>query len=138
MMKTIQILLLALALVGFGGGFVVGCGEAVALREITPIELAANPPADVTILDVRSAGEFAQGHVPGAINIPHDQLAARVGELDAASDGPIVVYCKSGRRAGMAISVLQDEGFDDLIHLDGDMQAWAAMQQASGAESRAE
>ena len=59
-------------------------------------------------------------------------------ELDASADGPIVVYCKSGRRAGMAISVLQDEGFDDLIHLDGDMQAWAAMQQASGAGSGAE
>jgi phage shock protein E len=125
-MKTI-LLVLVLALLG-------GCSESADVGTITPVELASNPPAGVTILDVRTPAEFEKGHVPGAINIPHAQLAARVGELGAGEGGPVIVYCERGGRARMAISVLRDEGFDDLLHLEGDMHAWRAMQEASAKE----
>ncbi len=76
------------------------------------------------LLDVRTPDEYAAGHVPGAINIPHDQLATRLGELGAAKDREIVVYCESGRRAGWALETLTGAGFGTLRHLDGDMKGW--------------
>ena len=77
------------------------------------------------ILDVRTPEEYAEGHVPGARNIPHDQLGSRLAELDAYKDKDIVLYCKSGRRAGIAANTLRAAGFSKLLHLDGDMNAWA-------------
>lgn len=76
------------------------------------------------ILDVRSAEEYAEGHIPGAINIPHDQLGSRLAEISSHKDKEIVMYCRSGRRVGIAAGVLQPAGFSKLRHLDGDMNGW--------------
>ncbi len=81
--------------------------------------------AAMLVLDVRSAEEFAAGHVPGAINIPHDQLGARHGELKGAT-GELVVYCRSGRRSALAVETLEGAGYTGLRHLQGDMQGWEA------------
>src|SRR5688572_23255611 len=78
------------------------------------------------VLDVRTPAEFAAGHVPGARNISHDQLATRLGELAGQRDGEIVVYCRSGRRTLLAEDVLRQAGFSKLRHLDGDYLAWEA------------
>lgn len=76
------------------------------------------------VLDVRTPQEFAEGHVPGAKNISHDQLAARLGEVPRDKD--VVLYCHSGRRAGLAADVLKANGYTRLSHLEGDMQGWVA------------
>ncbi len=77
------------------------------------------------ILDVRTPEEFAAGHIPGAVNIPHTELSARLGELGAdARERELIVYCRSGRRAAVAEEILRDAGFSDLRHLEGDMNAW--------------
>ena len=76
------------------------------------------------ILDVRRPGEYAAGHVPGAINIPHSEIEARLDELGPARDREIVVYCKSGMRAAMAEKDLVEAGFRNLLDLDGHMQGW--------------
>jgi rhodanese-related sulfurtransferase len=78
----------------------------------------------VFVLDVRTADEFAAGHVPGAVNISHDQLASRLAEVP--KDKEVVLYCRSGRRAGLAADVLHANGYTRLSHLEGDMQAWVA------------
>jgi phage shock protein E len=88
------------------------------------LERAAAKDPSLVILDVRTADEFAQGHVPGAINIPHDQLASRVAELKDSKRKDIVLYCRSGRRAGLAAETLQANGFEKLLHLEGDIQKW--------------
>lgn len=62
-----------------------------------------------TLLDVRTPGEYAGGHLDGAINIPVDALASRIGEL--AADKPVVVYCRSGRRSAIATELLTEKGF---------------------------
>jgi hydroxyacylglutathione hydrolase len=62
------------------------------------------------VLDVRSAREFAEGHLPGAINIPHTRLLTRLGELPR--DRPITVHCARGARAAGAASALAREGFE--------------------------
>lgn len=76
------------------------------------------------ILDVRSPEEYAEGHVPGAINIPHDQLAARLAEISAHKNSDIVLYCRSGGRVGIAAGILQAAGFSKILHLAGDMGGW--------------
>jgi len=82
--------------------------------------------AALVVLDVRTPEEYAAGHVPGAINIPHDQVESRLAELAAARDQDVVVYCRSGKRAALALEVLQKNGFTRLGHLEGDMEEWSA------------
>lgn len=76
------------------------------------------------ILDVRSPAEYAEGHIPGAINIPHDQLSSRLAEIVSHKSKDIVLYCRSGKRVGIAANTLQAAGFSKLLHLVGDMGAW--------------
>jgi phage shock protein E len=83
---------------------------------------------DLVVLDVRTPAEFAAGHVPGALNIPHDVLASRVAELAASRDKQVVLYCRSGRRSLLAADVLTKAGFTRLGHLEGDYLAWEAEQ----------
>jgi len=85
----------------------------------------AQSGTDLTLLDVRTAEEFAAGHVPGARNIPVAELEARLGELTAAKNHDVVVYCRTGRRAAAALQILAANGFQHLLHLEGDMQGWA-------------
>jgi len=89
--------------------------------------LAKKDPT-VVVLDVRTPAEFAAGHVPGARNVSHDQLAGRVGELSELRDKDVVLYCRSGRRTALAEDVLRRAGFKRLLHLDGDYLAWQAQQ----------
>lgn len=77
------------------------------------------------VLDVRTPGEYREGHVPGAINIPYDELPARLPELEPDEMRDVVVYCRSGRRARIAADGLMEAGFD-VLHLTGDMNAWSA------------
>ncbi len=79
----------------------------------------------LVVLDVRTPEEFAAGHVPGAINIPHTELAARVAELEGSRDSDIVVYCRTGNRTAMALGVLEKSGFRRLYHLQGDYTRWS-------------
>ena len=84
---------------------------------------SAQPPV---LLDVRTAVEFADGHIAGAINIPHDQLLARVSELSVYKDRDVVLYCRSGARAVHAARTLQQHGFIRIALLSGHMQSWRA------------
>ena len=86
------------------------------------LEMQAKKDAPFLLLDVRTPDEFAAGHIPGAVNIPHDQVAARLGEIP--KDDEVVLYCRSGRRAGLAAEVLASRGYTKLAHLKGDMQGW--------------
>jgi phage shock protein E len=85
-----------------------------------------NGQAGLVVLDVRTAAEYAEGHVPGAINVPYDEVEARLGELDAMRGSEVVVYCRTGRRAGLALDVLARSGFERLRHLEGDIEGWVA------------
>ena len=111
-------LLLAIALTAAGAA---RAGEA----EISPAELlaGAGKPGAPLVLDVRSAEEFASGHVPGARNVAYDEVAARLGEL--GPPGEVVVYCERGPRAAKAAEVLRGAGFT-VRHLTGDMSGWRA------------
>lgn len=79
---------------------------------------------EMLILDVRSPEEYADGHVPGAINIPHNDVASQIDSILKFKTQPVVVYCRSGYRATKAMKVLSKYQFEDIRHLDGDMQGW--------------
>lgn len=78
------------------------------------------------VLDVRTSNEFASGHVPGAVNVPHTELSSRLAELGDARDREVVVYCERGGRAALAEQLLREAGFRSVLHLEGDMSAWRA------------
>jgi Rhodanese-related sulfurtransferase len=134
--RLLALLVLALAAAPFAvrgaaAAQPVATGEptrAPTMIEITVEELlerTREPGRGLTLIDVRSAQEFAAGHLPGAINIPLDQIGTRAGELPA--DGDIVFYCQSGTRSRLAIEVLRAMGVDrPLLHFGGGMSAWQA------------
>ena len=70
----------------------------------------------VRVVDVRTPEEFASGHVPGAINIPYDQLPGRAAEIGPPST-PVLLYCRSGRRSGIAVESLRKAGFTRLYDM---------------------
>jgi rhodanese-related sulfurtransferase len=80
----------------------------------------------LVVLDVRTPAEFAAGHVPGAVNVAHDQVPAKLAELAAHKDKDVVLYCRSGRRSAAAANTLRGAGFGKLLHLEGDWLAWEA------------
>ncbi len=71
------------------------------------------------VVDVRTSGEFAQGSAPGSLNVPLDELAQRLGELDR--DKPIILCCASGARSMYALRFLQQAGYSD-VHNAGPWQ----------------
>lgn len=82
-----------------------------------------------TIVDVRTPQEYAQGHLPGAVNVDVSSpgFAARIATLDPSA--PYAVYCKSGNRSGVAVAAMVEQGFTDAYHLGGGIGAW---QEAGG------
>ena len=74
------------------------------------------------LVDVRSAAEYDEKHIEGAINIPVDEVASRAGELGSKNE-PVVLYCKSGRRAGRAAVSLREAGYTKIETLGG-MENW--------------
>lgn len=73
------------------------------------------------LVDVRSATEFATGHLPGAINIPLEQIERQTADLEA--NAPVVLVCQGGTRARMASAMLASSGLD-LVVLEGGTAAW--------------
>lgn len=73
-------------------------------------------PAAV-LLDVRDADEYAEGHIPGAVNAPLRALRSVADEIDP--DTPVYVYCQSGGRSFKAATVLRGVGYTNVIDLGG-------------------
>ena len=96
--------------------------------------LVANPDTfeqkmtepEVQILDVRTEGEFAEGHIQDAQNIDvlQDDFKEKVATLD--KNKPVMVYCKMGGRSAKAAGILKDMGFTTILDLEGGYTAWKA------------
>ena len=76
------------------------------------------------VLDVRSPEEYADGHVPGAVNLPFLRVLAGGTPRGVKKDAPLVVYCGHGPRAHVAMLALRVRGFSHLIELDGHFAEW--------------
>ena len=78
---------------------------------------------EVTVVDVRSASEWAHGHLPGALHIPVGHLTQRLAEIPRGR--PVVVQCQGGTRSAIASSVLLSHGVRDVINLRGGYDEWS-------------
>ncbi len=93
------------------------------IAQITPQELRAKID-NVIVIDVRTAGEWKDGHLPGAVHMPLGYLGERAAKIPVAT--PIVVQCQTGGRSSIAASVLERAGFTNVANLTGGITAWAA------------
>lgn len=94
------------------------------VSDISQKELLEAGTSNVVIVDVRTAAEFKQGHVPNAINIPLSEIIDSPDILASSKLKSIVLYCRSGYRANKAAEALYKDGHQNLRHLEGDMQSW--------------
>ena len=70
-------------------------------------------------IDVRSAEEFNAGHLQDAVNIPHDQILARIQAVSPDKNAPVNLYCRSGRRAETALTELKNAGYTNVTNHGG-------------------
>jgi rhodanese-related sulfurtransferase len=106
--------------------WIIAAGAAVSLiairgllgaRRAPPGKVRQHLEAGATVVDVRSAREYAGGAYPGAVNIPVTVLASRLGEIPR--DRPVVVYCSSGLRSASAARLLARAGYADVVNAGG-------------------
>ena len=97
-------------------------GETVINQKISADEAKMMMDAGgVTVVDVRSAAEYAMGHVPGAALVPLDTLAAQAKTALPDLDATLLVYCRSGNRSGAAAKMLKDLGYTKVYDFGGIM-----------------
>ncbi len=89
--------------------------------------------AGAQIVDVRTAGEYQMGHIPGAVNVPVDQIATSAQSWDR--DKAYLVYCATGARSATAVQTMQSMGFTDIKHFAAGIQAWNGKLDTGGASS---
>lgn len=120
-MPPIEGLMMPLALLtaAVGAWFVLQRAMRGDVRGAQARELVAS---GARLVDVRSAAEFAAGHLPGAVNVPVDALERRMTDL-GPKDRTVVVYCASGARSAHAKRLLLAKGWSDVRNL-GAMSAW--------------
>ena len=80
--------------------------------------------SNIAILDVRTAKEFADGHVAGAVNIDVNQadFAQKIDQLDRSKT--YIVYCRSGRRSSKAVGIMATKGFKNLYNVSDGFLGW--------------
>ncbi|QSX32333.1 rhodanese-like domain-containing protein [Shewanella avicenniae] len=106
--------------------------SAVSLVALLSWQLPAHATSDITpptavklvaqgalLIDVRSAGEFSEGHLDGAKNIEYQQIVDQLAVLEVDKTTPIVLYCRSGRRASVAQQALQQAGYQAVSNAGG-------------------
>lgn len=91
---------------------------------VAPGEVDALVAAGVTVVDVRTPDEYAEGHIEGSLLIDfyEPDFAEQIAQLD--TDGEYLLYCRSGNRSGQTASLMDDLGFDTVFDLDGGVIAY--------------
>jgi phage shock protein E len=118
-LKLISCFVLAAALISC-----IGCDNASNTDRLERAPVAANEK--VLWLDVRTPAEFAEQTVGNSINIPFDQIVGELAQLKLQKNDSIIVFCRSGRRSGIAKASLEAIGFTNITDLGGfaDAQAY--------------
>jgi phage shock protein E len=104
-----------------GAAFCAACGEKAkeTAREPVPerTDVArAQADSNLVVIDVRTKEEFDKGHIESAIHIPYEQIGDRIEEVTTDLDQPIMVYCRIGRRSGIAQETLRRLGYRNVVN----------------------
>lgn len=116
MSNRTQTLLIAVSVMALGALWLARCPDT------SPTDARRLVAAGAKLVDVRSPEEFATGHLPGARNIPVDELASRLQEIGPRNQA-VVVYCASAGRSASAARLLAGAGFTQVHNL-GPMSGW--------------
>ncbi len=76
------------------------------------------------LLDIRSQSEFSDGHIINATNIPFSEFDSRASELEKLRDHPVIICCKTGTTASLAVTALKKLGFEKIYRLKGGIEGW--------------
>ncbi len=120
-----RLIYIAVALVALGAVYYTqrGDGESV-YGDVTAVEayVIIQDKPELVILDVRTVEEYDDGHLEGAVNIPVQELADRLDELDRGDE--LLVYCRTGNRSATAVQILSENGFTRVFHMMDGITAW--------------
>ena len=118
--KRFLIALGALAMVLFASSRVMAEGT------VSPTEATGliKNTQNLQLIDVRTPAEYADGHLTKAKLIPLQELEERFAEIN--KNKPVLLYCRSGHRSGMALKLLNDKGYTQAKHIEGGITAWKA------------
>lgn len=103
-----------------------GCSSSSSAVDLSVTEFSSKvAEAGVITLDVRTPGEFAEGHIEGAqlIDFQSGNFGNEISTLD--KNATYAVYCRSGNRSGQAVKVMHDAGFHNVYNLNGGVIEWA-------------
>lgn len=98
--------------------------ERIEIIDVTELEARMDTGEGLALLDVRGVSEWADGHVPGSIHAPYEELSSHLGELPQATE--LATICSAGKRSGLAASILQRAGRRVLHVAHGGVKSWAA------------
>jgi phage shock protein E len=105
---------------------VVGTTMTTQATDTTAPTDAASAPVDNMVIDVRTPGEFAEGHLDGAVNLDLEGGVFEQQFSKLSKDGTYSIYCRSGRRSAVAVQMMKDAGYTFVIDLGGLEDAKAA------------
>ena len=77
---------------------------------------------DVIVLDVREQWEYDEGHIPGVIHMPMNDVPANLDEIP--TDQTVIVSCRSGNRSGQVTNFLREQGYENVHNMEGGIVAW--------------
>ena len=92
---------------------------AALLLGLSLLASCASTPSQVVWLDVRTDAEYAEDHIAGSAHIPHEEIALRIADLGLDKNTEIRVYCRSGKRAGVALAALEELGYTNATNVGG-------------------
>jgi hydroxyacylglutathione hydrolase len=97
------------------------CSGTITRAELRSRQAERPPPL---LIDVRSAGEYTNDHIPGALQIPFYTISTGLEERSVQKNSPIILYCEHGPRAGLAGISLYFHGYGKVYSLEGHMKGW--------------
>jgi phage shock protein E len=119
MKSPILYLILVVLLTAAGAGLFAQTSseDPISFKDWTELEEYLASHSDALLLDVRTSEEYGAGHIPGAILLPYDEIEGNPPSWE--KDTPIVVYCRSGHRASIALQTLNSQGYKNVVNFGG-------------------
>ena len=116
---------LALVFLGLLGALVWTSVAGVGAGQVSPADaVRLISREDAVVVDLRTDGEFRNGHIVNAIHVPFDQVESRLGRLGKYRKKPVIAACRTGQQSAAVAKRLRSEGFEQVHRLQGGMAAW--------------
>jgi rhodanese-related sulfurtransferase len=118
LMKKIHILLILIITISIRGYEIQGQSKPSQTTSVQSLnqEVQTLLSKNAIVIDVRTKEEFQMAHYKDALNIPYDEIEKHIKKLEAYKDKPIILYCRSGRRASIAKQTLEKYGFKNVLN----------------------